>query len=118
MQKKVYLTSTQHGVWITINELLSKQKFVTVKDIVNFHKYAPRNALKYLKLFQSKGLLISRKVDRKWIFERGKTALIISSGQFVKVPILRETWEKIVEAAQKKGIGEQQIFTWILKKIT
>ena len=118
MQKKVYLTSTQHGVWITINELLSKQKFVTVKDIVNFHKFTPRNALKYLKLFEVKGLLTSRKVKRKWIFKPSKKALIVSDNQFVKVSILRETWEKIVQAAREKGISKQQMFNWILEKIT
>ena len=117
MRKIVSLTSIQYGVWITVDKMLDEKGFITAKDLAEFHGYTPRNARKYLKHFQHEGLLIARRVEKKWVWKRSGEATA-KKRESVRITMPRETWERLEAVATCKGISKRELFQWILEKVT
>ena len=117
MRKIVTLTSIQHSVWMTVDDLLKKNGIITSTILSDFHCFTHRNSLKYLKLFDREGLLTSYKDKKELIWTRGIEA-IVQRRKSVRVTMLSDTWEKLVIIANHRGISKHKLFQWLLKEVT
>lgn len=112
----VELSQAQYGIWYTVNEILDKQGSVTVKDIADYHKFSPRNARKYLRIFENEGLLVSKKLERKRVWTRSKKRIIVKEYKYMKVRIKVSVYESIVRKAMSAGLTGSAVFEWLLHK--